>query len=83
MARFAWQRLMGTAGFVQWKLLTVSGFVRRKPPRERGVARFAQRESLPPRRSGEIRPVEIAEHVEICPAGAPEREGVARSARHA
>lgn len=31
MERFVWQRLTGTAGFVQWKLLTVSGFVRRKP----------------------------------------------------
>ena len=97
MARFAWQRLMGTAGFVQWKLLTVSGFVRRKPrgwqdSRDNShrvrqespsgsrpppsAARFVPWESLPPPGGGgKIRPVGVAEHVEICPVGVPEGGG--------
>lgn len=93
MARFAWQRLTGTAGFVQWKLLTVSGFVRRKPrgwqdsrdnshrvrqespsgSRPPRVRQDSFSGSHPPGGGGKIRSVGVAEHVEICPAGVPER----------
>lgn len=37
MARFAWQRLTGAAGFVQWKVLTASGFAQRKPGGRGGI----------------------------------------------
>lgn len=66
MARFAWQRLTGTAGFVQWKLLTVSGFVRRKPrgwqdsrDNSHRVRQESPSGSRPPPECGKIRSVGV------------------------